>query len=370
MLPESRRTLVGIDASRMNGAQRTGTENYSNQIIRGLLETDTEWTWRLYLNADRAPRDLPGTNVENRTIPSSRFWTHCRLSREMVTSRPDILFVPSHVVPLIHPRSVVTIHDLGYLYVPDAHTANQRRILDLTTRWSARAARHIIVPSAQTQADLTTHYDVPEDKISIIHHGVDSRYRDVKPGESARVAQKFQLERPYVLAVGTIQPRKNLPSLADAVAAVDSEHDLVIAGKRGWMADQVITDLLDANLGDRLRLLDYVPDEDLPGLYARAELFVQPSRFEGFGMPVIEAMAAGTAVVSAKGSSLDEIAGDGAVFFDPGEELALRDVLAFLLDNKEALRVHRERALSWSSRFCWEHAARKTRIILEQVLNS
>lgn len=361
--------IVGIDASRISVDQRTGTENYSLQITRALLTGDVSWRWRLYSNAPARdfPVDIPD-QVEIRSIPSPRLWTHYRLSREMLRHRPDALFVPAHVVPLVHPPTVVTIHDLGYLHVPEAHPPRQRRMLDLTTRWSARVARHIIVPSGRTRDDLISHYAVPETKITVVHHGVDERFfRDI-PAPDDDFRDRYGLRRPYVLAVGTIQPRKNYPVLARAMRLASADHDLVIAGKRGWMADQVLAQLERAGLGDRLRVLDYVPDPDLPALYAGAELFLQPSSFEGFGMPVLEAMAVGTPVVSASGSSLSEIAGDGASYIDPSNIDALASTVQHLLGDSRARAALAASGKARAAPFTWERAAQKTRMIIESTL--
>ncbi|HVL24416.1 MAG TPA: glycosyltransferase family 1 protein, partial [Thermomicrobiales bacterium] len=261
--------VVGIDASRMHVAERTGTENYSDQIIRGLLASGAGWQWRLYVNAPDGPPALPATTppAQVRAIPARRLWTHLRLSREMATARPDLLFVPAHVVPAIHPPTVVTIHDLGYLHVPEAHPPRQRRMLDWTTRWSAKVARHIIVPSGQTRDDLIRFHGTPEEKITVVHHGVHERFRFIEPASVDVVRETYGLTRPYVLAVGTIQPRKNLPMIARAMMmpeAAAGDIELVIAGKRGWLSDQVLRDLDASGLGRRLRILDYVPDRDLP----------------------------------------------------------------------------------------------------------
>lgn len=361
--------VVGIDASRMHVHERTGTENYSDQLIRSLLAEDVPWCWRLYLNGPTAESPVKGNDrVDIRGIPARRLWTHYRLSRDILTHRPDLLFVPAHVVPLIHPRTVVTIHDLGYLHVPEAHPADQRRMLDLTTRWSARVAHHIIVPSAQTRDDLVRFYRIAEDKISVVHHGVRPRFGKDLPTRAAAIRNCYGLRRPYVLAVGTIQPRKDLPTLARAMTMAGDEHDLVIAGKRGWMADQVLAELDAAGLGGRLRLLGYVPDEDLPGLYAAASVFVQPSRFEGFGMPVLEAMSAGTPVLSASGSSLVEIAGDAAIFFTGGDHAELAGHLDLLLRDPDLQARIRDQGITWSRGFTWDRAARETRSILQEAL--
>lgn len=369
MAPIARVPVVGVDASRMYLRKRTGTENYSYQIIRALLGESVNWSWRLYLNASLTPTSLPiSPNTEIRTIPAPRLWTHYRLSAEMLAHRPDLLFVPAHVVPIVHPRTVVTIHDLGYLHAPDAHPANQRRMLDLTTRWSSSVARHIIVPSMQTRDDLIDRYGVREDKISVVHHGVDARFHIIDASAEVEVRARYRLHRPYVLAVGTIQPRKNLPVLARAMMIAAPDHDLVVAGKLGWMSDEVVSELKAAGLGNRLRILDYVPDSDLPPLYASASVFVQPSRFEGFGMPVLEAMAAGTPVLCASGSSLTEIAGNAASFFSADDHVELAHYLATTLDNPSQRAIMTDRGKAWSSLFTWERAARETRSILQEAL--
>jgi len=369
MAPPNNAPVVGIDASRMTVSERTGTENYSDRIIRDLMAEDVPWRWRLYANAYQADFPIPVSNqIEIRTIPARRLWTHYRLSRDILVNRPDLLFVPAHVVPLVHPRTVVTIHDLGYLHYPDTHPPRQRRMLDITTRWSAKVAKHIIVPSNATRDDLITCYGVPPERISTVHHGVDDRFHHADRSHEPDIRARYALARPFILVVGTIQPRKNLPALARALARSGLDHDLVIAGKPGWMSDQVMTELIRSGLGARIRTLGYVPDADLPDLYAAADLFVQPSHFEGFGMPVLEAMATGTPVICASGSSLNEIAGTGAEFFDPDDSVTLASLLVSIVTNPDRKNELSHRGRAWSSRFTWERAAQETRSILERTL--
>jgi glycosyltransferase involved in cell wall biosynthesis len=361
--------VIGIDASRMVGRTRTGTENYSDAIIRALLAEPVDWTWRLYFNGNAHETGLsPEDTIQLRDIPARRLWTHLRLSREMATRRPDGLFVPAHVIPAAHPPSVVTIHDLGYLHVPEAHPSRQRLMLDLTTRWSASVARHIIVPSSRTRDDLVDRYRIREEKITVIHHGVHPCFAMALHEPDTSFRERYGLHRAYVLAVGTIQPRKNLPFLARAMCAVDSDVDLVIAGKRGWMAGDVLHELDEAGLGDRLRLLDYVPDKDLPALYQHAEVLAQPSRFEGFGMPVLEAMASGTPVITSDGSSLSEIAGNAAMFYTQDDQASLSACIDAIVSDNEVSRDYKKRGLAWSGTLTWERAARKTRLVLQEAL--
>ena len=170
--------LIGIDASRAVAARRTGTETYSLRLICNLISLGTGHRFRLYTNgqppAGLFGGDLAAANVELRSIPFPRLWTHLRLSAEMAVRPPDVLFVPAHVLPLIHPRrSVVTVHDLGYLAYPEAHKTGDRRYLDWSTRWNARRAKIVIADSAATQADLIRAYGVDERKIRVIHLGRD-----------------------------------------------------------------------------------------------------------------------------------------------------------------------------------------------------
>lgn len=365
------RQIIGIDASRAVGRIRTGTENYSAQLIRALVSEPADFGWRLYFNGNSDGLELPSSdNIDIRDIPARRLWTHLRLSRELLLNRASGLFVPAHVVPLYHPPTVVTIHDLGYLHWPDAHPASQRRLLDLTTRWSAKVARHIIVPSQQTADDLGRFYNTPDSKISVIHHGIDPVMTATPDETDESFRQRYDLQRPYVLAVGTIHPRKNLGTLARAMSKVIDVHDvdLVIAGRKGWMYESVEAELMQAGLGERLRLLDYVPASDLPALYRNAEVFVQPSKFEGFGMPVLEAMACGTPVVAARGSSLDEIGGDATLQVNHADVAEFSGAIANLLGDPILRLDLIEKGNSHRSSFTWEHTARKTRIILEDYL--
>lgn len=361
--------LIGIDGSRLGKPQNTGTENYSSEITKHLLTLDLPVRWRLYLNA--AASSATDRNwsalAETRPIPARRLWTHRRLSGEIIRHRPDLLFVPAHVVPLIHPPSVVTIHDLGYLRIPETHPPGQRRILDLSTRWSAQVSRHIIVPSHATKSDLIRAYGIDGRKITVIHHGVADRFRSTATSDVRRIRNKFQLNRPYVLSVGTIQPRKNFEILGEAVARLRAQNvdsTLVIAGRRGSLADQVLDRLHSFGLGDRLQILDSVNDDDLPALYAGAACYVQPSLFEGFGLPIVEAMSCAVPVLVSSAPCLPEIASGGADIFDPHDAEALLSALLDILTSSSRSAEMAARAIARSSDFSWKRAAEETAMIL------
>ena len=363
--------VVGIDASRLAVTDRTGTETYTARLLRHRPPAEPGETTRLYLNAP------PGT-VPSETIPGDdlvampfpRLWTHGRLSWEMARRPPTVLFVPAHVVPIVHPATVVTVHDLGYLVEPAAHPAVDRRRLDWTTRWSARAARRVIVPSGATRRDLVRFYGVPEAEIRVIHHGVGPEFRPVAPSDAVATRARLGLPDRFVLAVGTVQPRKNLNRLAVALrslAAAGLPHRLVVAGRRGWLADAVEAEIAASGMAERVVRLDYVDPTDLPALYGAAEAFCFPSLYEGFGLPALEAMATGVPTVVANRGALPEVVGGAAILVDPTDPAAIGAALVRVLTDA----AERERLVAAgpprAAGFSWDRASAETFRLLREV---
>lgn len=365
--------LIGIDASRAVTAQRTGTETYSLHLIRALLNLGSGHRFRLYTNG-RASLSSPDAEVEIRSIPFPRLWTHLRLSAEMALRPPDVLFVPAHVIPLIHPAaSVVTVHDLGYLHYPESHRAWDRRYLDWSTRWSARQAAAVLVDSTATGRDLVQAYGISPAKIHVVYLGRDESLRRVEDLDLvARTRARYNLGERYLLYVGTLQPRKNLARVVEAFARVISQLDLsdvqlVLAGKKGWSYDALFARVSQLGLDSRVIFPGYVPDADLPALLSGAIAFVYPSLYEGFGIPVLEAGACGVPVITSNTSSLPEVAGDAAILVDPHDVDAIADAMCRIITD-EALRAElARRGLENVKRFSWEKCARETLAVLEQV---
>ncbi len=371
---------IGIDASRLAVAARTGTEHYSYELLAALAQADRRDRFTLYCN--RRPAALPplGPNFALRAIPFARLWTHARLSAELALRPPDVLFVPAHVLPLGAPlrrtRTVVTIHDMGYLHFPEAHTPMHRRYLALSTLWSARAATHVIAISGATRDDLVRHAGVAPAKISVIHHGLSPRFRPADEQAIAAARARYGIAGPYFLYVGTVQPRKNLVRLIEAFAAAGargweigvgagaSNPQLVIAGKRGWLTEAIERRAAELGVAERVIFTGYLPDEDVPALLSGALAFVFPSLYEGFGMPVLEAMACGAPVLAANTSSLPEVAGDAALLVDPADTAAIAAGLARLAA-EPALRADlRARGIARAAEFSWERCARETLAVL------
>jgi glycosyltransferase involved in cell wall biosynthesis len=362
--------IVGIDGSRALRARRTGTERYSLEIIRHLLALPEAAGHRFRLYVPEAPTitaEQPfwrDPKVEVCVLSGRRLWTHTALAWEVARRRPDVLFVPSHVIPFLPPGllppSVVTLHDVGYRHFPAAHTRAQRLYLELSTRWSSFAATRVIAPSQATAGDLGHFYGTPKAKLRVIYEAAGAFPQTEFLAETQSVK--------YALYVGTIQPRKNLARLIDAYARLVErekiEWDLVIAGGLGWLGEQFRAQVAGLGLGERIHFPGYVDDAALPALLQKALFFAFPSLYEGFGLPVLEAQQMGVAVMTSNNSSLPEVAGDAALLVDPNDTEAIADAM-LRLSRDETLRQELIAAgYENVKRFSWEKAARETLAVL------
>lgn len=367
---------IGFDASRVGVRQRTGTEHYTWELLSALGKLDRRNRYLLYCNGRPAALPPLPRNFELRSIRLPRLWTHLRLSTEMLLRPPDLLFVPAHVLPLWSPRrSVVTIHDLGYLHFPEAHPSAQRLYLRVSTLWNARRASHVLAVSEATKRDIVVHCGVRPDKISVVYLGVGERFRPASdPERLGVVMDRYGIAQPYLLYVGTIQPRKNLLRLIEAwsrflAGRSESSPMLVIAGKQGWLTEAINRRVGELQVSDHVRFTGYIADEDLPALIGGALGYLLPSLYEGFGLPLLEAQACGTPVLTSRVSSLPEVAGDAAVYVDPLDVASIAAGIARLVDD-DALRADlRRRGLERVPAWSWERTARETLAILERTMH-
>lgn len=366
---------IAIDASRANVSQRTGTEGYSLQIIRGLLAHGMEHEFILYFREEPAPDLFPlNPRTQVRVLKRKRVWTHGALGPAVRADKPDVLFVPSHVVPWPGTGpvpSVVTIHDLGYLHYPEKHPPIERTYLAWSTRYSVRVARQVIAVSQVTRHDLIQLNRVPQDKIRVIYSGVDDLLRPISDQEKLRALRaRLGIPEPYILHVGSVQPRKNLDRLIEAFGQVKDiipDLSLVLAGRAGWRSARLMERITRPDIAERIIVTGYVPDLDLPALYSGAAVYAFPSLYEGFGFPALEAMACGTPVVCANSSSLPEIAGDAALTFAPTDTRALAEALARLLTDAALRDSLREKGFQRVQAFTWQAAARETLSVLVEA---
>ncbi len=364
--------IIGIDASRAMVGERTGTEAYSLFLTRALsqLAVSRGHQVRLYYRGqpdEQIISDAEG--IEHVGLSFPRLWTHLRLASELHRRPPDVFYTPAHVIPYSYHRpSVATVHDLGFLHYPDAHTSRQLLYLRWSTGHNSRRARRIIADSSATKRDLIQSYKIASQKIEVIYPGIDPELRPVTdPGKRAAVIKKYGVAAPYILYIGTIQPRKNLIRLIDGFVSSGIEHQLVLAGKPGWLAEPINAHIQGLDTADRERVLStgYIAPEDKSALISAADALVFPSLYEGFGFPLIEANACGTPVLASNSSSLPEIAGDAALLVDPLDVVAIGEGITQILSD-DTLRDNLVTAgLANTKRFSWETAAEKTLDLLE-----
>jgi glycosyltransferase involved in cell wall biosynthesis len=356
---------VAVDASRCTVAHPTGTEHYALQLIRHLITANDALPRphqiTLYFRDAPAAGLFPSSpNVQQRVIPFPRLWTHLRFAAALFRDHPDVTFVPAHTLPFVFPgRAMVTVHDLGYVWFPQAHRLPQRLYLDLTTRWSARRADLILADSAATRADLTRVYQTPADKVHVVYPGVEPPL--IQPVD---LQQRYSIPQRYFLFLGTLQPRKNIARLVAAHQRyrqhTNDDAALVLAGSRGWLYDARWTQGAEGVI-----VTGYVEEAHKGALLAEAVALVMPSLYEGFGFPVLEAMHCGTPVIASRTSSLPELVGEAGLLVDPLNVDEIAQAMQRVTDpavRKQLTAAGRAQA----QRFSWESSAQRVLALLDQ----
>jgi glycosyltransferase involved in cell wall biosynthesis len=366
--------LIGVDASRITRAQRTGTENYSLHVLRELLKHDVENAYRLYLSQDLPPNLLAlSSRTTTRVIRLPRLWTQVGLSNEMRRQPPDVLFVPSHVLPLVTPnKSVVVVYDVGHRFFPRAHGVFEWLYVEWAIRRHVRTATRLLTISEASKRDLVRLYRADPQRIDVAYPAVHGNFRPASAADIERVRARYGLADQYVLHLGTIKPRKNLPRLIHAFAEADlpPETQLVLGGMTTFGAAPVERAVRESGLGERFLRLAYVPDADLPALYSGAACVAIVSLYEGFGMPALEALACGAPLITGNRGSLPEIGADAAVVVDPLQVASIRAGLERVVRDPAVSAALRERGPRRAAQFDWTTAAQVTRRALEQAFDS
>ncbi|MCJ7737489.1 MAG: glycosyltransferase family 4 protein [Anaerolineae bacterium] len=371
---------IGIDYTAA-AQEQAGIGRYTRELVHAVLAPELASRGHDYVafaaagGVDPAVFDpLRAANVQLRTLPISdewvaRLWHRLRLPLpvELLTGKLDIFYSPNFVLPPTLPqtRTLLTVHDLSFVHYPDHFVPRLVEYLSRVVPRSVRRADHILADSESTRRDLIHQLDVPPDRVTVIYCGVDKRFEPTtEAGKDRAILQRYDLlERPYVLAVGTLQPRKNHVRLIQAFAALDSDAELVIAGGRGWLYEGILKEA-DKH-PDCVRVLGFVDDSHLPALYRGARVFTFPSLYEGFGIPVLEAMACGTPVVCSNASSLPEVAGDATLLVNPLDVSELTLALARALEDNDLRQAMIRKGIQQSRRFTWVSAARQLLSVFE-----
>ncbi|CAN5829558.1 glycosyltransferase family 1 protein [soil metagenome] len=289
------------------------------------------------------------------------------LSQEVLDGA-DVVHTPVLLVPPRQDRPlVVSVLDLSFLLFPAYHNRWSRTVAHLGLRRAAQEADALIAISEHTARDLIRHTGVSGDRVHVIPLAAHERF---SPMQDDAVLARYGIDAPYLLYVGTLEPRKNLPALLQAFAGIEQgETKLVLAGTQGWMYGGIYDMVERLGLTSRVIFTGFVPDEDLPALLSAARIFVYPSLYEGFGLPVLEAMSCGAPVITTDASSLPEVAGDAALLVRPDDVEGLRGAIRRLLAEPDLRDELRGRGFAQAARFCWRETARQTAEVYEKVVS-
>ena len=275
------------------------------------------------------------------------------------------------LLPLRSAPTVLTVHDLIYKLFPEYHKSLNYWYLNRAMPLYCDRASAIVAVSEATKRDLVKFYGVDPAKVTVVYEAAAAHFQPPPPARIARVRETYRLPEQFLIHLSTIEPRKNLLRLLDAFQIVRQsipEMHLLLAGGRGWLYDDFFTRIEAEGLGDVVRSLGWVPDDELPAVIAAASLAVQPSLYEGFGLPILEHMACGQVVAASSSSSHPEVGGAAAAYFDPNNAAEMAAVITRLLSDRDEYDRRRELGLAQAARFSWERAAAETEAVYEQLL--
>ncbi len=373
--------IIGHLLSFSPGYRQAGVSRYAEHLLQWLPSVAPDLEFLVYAGRSAA------SGIHDRRFPDSLSWALSRLPTEYPQARipweqaagpvalrrhqVDVVHGPVNVAPLLTRRpSVVTVHDLAFLIYPEQYPGAKQRYLNLLTRLSVERAERVIAVSDNTRTDVLRHYRVHPDRVIVVPNGVEPELTPVgDPGQIQALRERHRLPERFILFVGTLQPRKNLVGLLRAYARLKDTLDwpLVVVGAKGWLYEPVFNEARALGVTDRVIFAGYADQPTLRLWYSAATIFVYPSLYEGFGLPVLEAMACGTPVVTSSTSSLPEVAGDAAITIEPTDAGALASALDRLIQDVALRSELRRRGLDRARQFSWERTARETSAVYRQA---
>jgi glycosyltransferase involved in cell wall biosynthesis len=360
---------IGIDA-RAIGGRLTGDRTYWRGLLSGLAEVDDTNEYVLFLRNTLSSVDLLNLppNFSFRIIPSAseRVWSMVDFGRGLRGERIELAHVQYTLPPLLPCPAVTTVHDISFHLFPQLFSPRDRWLLNSSIPNSIRRAKAVLTVSESSRHDILAAYPfLKPEKVVATPLAAGSAFRLLSPQQKsearAMLLEKYGIDTPFILSLGVLQPRKNLPVLVkafiDAKVSADLPHKLVIAGKVGWLSTE--TELVIGDGGDEVKLIGYVPDEDLPLLYGCADIMAYPSLYEGFGLPVLEAMASGCAVIASNNSSFPEVVGEAGILLPPDDIGLWSKSLTLLATNKDMQISLLTKGIRQAANFSWASTAKK-----------
>ena len=377
---------IGIDTTSAL-LQGGGIGRYTRELVQATLAQDTTYEYVLFSAPSPTGKSLQtlfpvNDRVTHKIAPLSeqwlyRLWYRARLplSVQRFMGKLDLFHSPDFVLPPVGGKipTLLTVHDLSFVHFPEVYPRVLVDYLNKVVPWSVARATHILADSEATKQDLRAVWQVPAEKISVLYSGVSAAFGKVTDkGEITAVLHKYNLPAaPYLLSVGTVQPRKNYQMLIQAFAPLAARfpHNLYIAGGKGWLYDEMMTEIEKQGLAGRVRFIGFVADEDLPTLYSAAALYLFPSIYEGFGLPMLEAMACGLPVLAADVSSLPEVGGETAVLLPPHDPHRWTETMAAVLSNPAQQKQMIAAGYQQVQKFTWQKSAARLLAIYQQLLS-
>jgi len=382
---------IGIDVTSAV-TQSAGIGRYTRELVRALLALNAPHAYTLFYasekRVDQPIGPLP-SGARLRRLPFhdkwlARIWHKLQLPIpvELITGPLDVFHSPDFTLPPTRPRArtLLTVHDLSFVRDPDSAVPSLREYLNRAVRRSVTRAHRVLADSQATKDDLAALFGAPPEKIDVLLSGVDARFRPVRDlAALAAVRARYDLGRgPIILSLGTLQPRKNYARLVQAFAQVVGrwwqigsslmgDVNLAIAGGKGWLFDSIFAEVKRLDLEGRVKFIGFVDEADLPALYSAATVFAYPSLYEGFGLPVLEAMACGAPVIASNVSSLPEVVGDAGLLVDPLDVDAIAAGLIGLLQDASARDAYLRAGLQRAAQFTWEKAARQLLSVYDRL---
>jgi len=370
--------IIGLEA-RWITFEKTGFGRYAFNLLKELSKIDHENRYLIYLNREYQNEQIflkeNFKKIFIKNIPE--IYKHVCIPFDIISRNRNIsLFhflynAPSLYMPCPY---ILTIHDVSYKYIPEMISFKNRFSIFLQLKLNAKRSKKIIAVSESSKKDIIKFFNVNEDKIDVIYEGVDESFRNkVDENKRKTIINKYELPKKFILYVGTYLPHKNLETLLCAFHSLktntDIKHKLVLAGKKGKNYSVIAKLISDFNLEKDVLRLGFIPDDDLPVIYNLSELFVFPSLYEGFGLPILEAMSCGVPVLASASSCLPEIGGDAAEYFRPKDIEALGKKIFKIIKNSNLKVELREKGFQRAKLFSWSRMAEKTLELYERVSN-
>ena len=378
---------IGIDISRTI-EESTGVGYYAKNLVHALAGVDSENDYILYgIFYDCFPKgwkraEVPKTRnftLHQKNMPSwwvDKMWKNFGKYKEKLFGEIDVLHSTAFTMPLVSKlKVVVTIHDLSIFIYPQHHTEANYQFVTRNVHQAAREASFIIADSENTKREIRRFLHVPEEKIEVVYLAAgDIFYRKCSGGSLTQIKDKYKIKKRYFLSVGSMEPRKNLGRALVAFKALiemkKADYQFVITGGRGWKNVAFYNLIRKLDIDEHLIFTGYVPEEDLPALYQGADAFVYSSLYEGFGLPVLEAMVSGIPVITSNTSSLPEVAGDAAILVNPTEVFEIYEAMEALATKPQLREKLRVKGKEQSTKFSWEKTALKTLEIYRRIFES